>query len=80
MCFALTGGGYPHLIVEFGGIRGVDPGSRVGVEAGRAELSRAAHVRAVGIQHVRRRVRRSGVHAPSGGGEIQEAAAAAADP
>lgn len=77
-CFVLTGGRYPHLIVEFTGIRRIDPGSRVRVEPGRAKLPHGTHIRAVGIQHVRRGVRRSSVHTSSGWGEIQKAAGAAA--
>lgn len=77
VCFALTRGGYSHLIVEFSGKRGVDPGSRVGVESSRAKLPRGAHIRAVGVQHVRRGVSRSSVHTSGGRGEIQEAAGAA---
>lgn len=36
--------GYPHLVAEFRGVRGVDPGSRAGVEGSRAVVLWATHV------------------------------------
>lgn len=43
--------GYPHLIAEFGGERGVDP-RWVGVKGSRVVILWACHVRAVGAQHL----------------------------
>lgn len=75
----LTWSGGPHLVAQLGGVRRADPGSGTGVERSRAVVLRPAHVRAVGAQHVWVGVR-GGVHPPSSRGQVQEAAAAAADP
>lgn len=69
----LTWSGYPHLAVEFGRERGVDPGPGGGVEASGVVVLWRRHVGAVGTQHVR--VGRWAVHIPSGVGQIQETAA-----
>lgn len=70
-----TWSGYPHLTVEFGRERGVDPGSGGGVEGGGVVVRWSRHVGAVGAQRVRlgRRI----VRIPGGVGQTQEAAAAA---
>lgn len=72
--FFVTWSGYPHLIVEFGRERGIDPGPGGGVEGGGVVILRSRHVRAVGTQHVR--LGRWIVQIPGRVGQIQEAAAA----
>lgn len=46
--YILTWSGYPHLVAEFRGVRGVDPGSGAGVEGSGAVVLWATHVWAVG--------------------------------
>lgn len=77
--YVLTWGGYPHLIVEFGWIWGVDPGSRVRVESSRIIFLWTCHICTVGAQHVWMGVRWC-VHASSSRGQIEKTAAGAGPP